>query len=126
MPRLLLWLFLTGHLFSWLIAQSPSPPFEQPSGDTLADLRLQPGLAASQPHPVLGHTTLPFRLDEGHEVQLRVFDAQGQLVTTLIDGYLPAGNYSPVFRHPGYPRGIYLYQLDIDQLSYTGKLLLLQ
>jgi hypothetical protein len=121
MRQLLLWLFLTGPLFSLLIAQPPFPP-----ADSLPEARLSLALAAAQPHPVLGHTTLPFRLDEGHEVLLRIFDAQGKLVKVMINGYLPPGDYSPVFYHPGYPPGVYLYQLEIDQLRYAGKLLLLQ
>ena len=87
MRQLLLWLFLTGHLFSLLIAQSSFPPADSLLADSLAAWQVTDGLAAAQPHPVLGHTTLPFRLDEGHEVLLRIFDAQGKLVKVIINGY---------------------------------------
>jgi matrixin/flagellar hook capping protein FlgD len=43
--------------------------------------------------PRLGGAILRFALAEGAEVRLQMFDVSGRLLTTLVDGYRPAGEH---------------------------------
>ncbi|MGH7731437.1 MAG: FlgD immunoglobulin-like domain containing protein [Candidatus Eiseniibacteriota bacterium] len=43
--------------------------------------------------PRVGGALLRFALTEGADVRLQVFDVSGRLLTTLVDGYRPAGEH---------------------------------
>jgi len=50
------------------------------------------GVALSA-RPRVGGAVLRFALAEGADVRLQVFDVAGRLITTLVDGYRPAGEH---------------------------------
>jgi hypothetical protein len=92
-----------------------------------AELRL----AQNFPNPTLGATRIPFALPRAQQVTLRVFDAAGRVVATLLDRTLPAGNHSvewsgeisPGRRASG---GVYFYRLDSKSGSLSKRMILLQ
>jgi len=51
-------------------------------------------LAPPQPNPMTGGTTLAFALPLAGHVSLDVYDVSGRHVVNLVNGVLPAGNYS--------------------------------
>ena len=86
-------------------------------------------LDAPWPNPFNPATTLGFHVDRDGPVTLRVYDLQGRLVRTLVDGPLPAGRHQT--RWDGrdragrtVPAGVYLARLD-DGWRWRGRQLVL-
>jgi hypothetical protein len=81
-------------------------------------------LFQNYPNPFNPSTLIPFRLKERSYVKLRVYNIQGELVSTLVNETKEAGYYEIEFYGqsalPGADRltsGIYLYKLDITGQS---------
>lgn len=88
-------------------------------------------LVQNEPNPFRGTTAIRFGLGSGGPVALRVFDVNGQLVRTLYDGRLPAGEhavrwYGTDQAGQPVPAGVYFYKLDAAEQTTTKKLLLLR
>ncbi len=88
-------------------------------------------LAQNFPNPALGATRIPFALPRSERVTLRVFDAAGRVVATLVDRNLPAGSHSVEWRGeiaPGRraPGGVYFYRLDSKSGSLSKRMILLR
>jgi len=81
-----------------------------------------PGLALAQnsPNPFNPSTEIRFTLAQSGRVNLRVFDAAGRLVRTLVDGDLPADTHAVHWdgRADDGGRaaaGVYLYRLETPE-----------
>jgi hypothetical protein len=59
-------------------------------------------------------------------VQLKVYDALGNEVATLVDGLKSAGEYEVTFSANGLTSGIYFYKLNAGSFSETKKMILLR
>jgi flagellar hook assembly protein FlgD len=62
---------------------------------------------------------------------VRIYDAAGRLVRTLVDGARPAGRYSELWdgldsRGGAVASGIYFYRLDAGAFTQTKKMVLLR
>jgi hypothetical protein len=96
-------------------------------GRSTKALRLQP----NEPNPFRGATVIRFGLTQDGPVALRVFDLNGQLVRTLYQGRMPAGEHTLPWLgtdqagRPA-PSGVYFYRLDAESQTNTRKLLLLR
>ncbi len=71
-----------------------------------------------------GVVDLHFRLPEGADTRLTVFDIQGRVVERVVDGYLAAGEQSMTWSGAGLPSGVYFYRLEAGPVRATGKLIL--
>ncbi len=78
------------------------------------------------PNPFNPTTQISFRLAEGGDVTLRIYDVLGREVSTLVDERLQAGNHSRAFDAYGLGGGVYFYRLQSGQHSQTMKMLLLK
>ncbi len=83
------------------------------------------------PNPFNPSCTIRYDLPEGAGVSLRVFDVNGSLVRTLVDGWRGPGVHSETWdgrAHDGspLPSGIYFYSVEAGQLEATRKMLLLR
>jgi len=94
-----------------------------------------PILGANAPNPFSSATAFTFRVPEGAgretPVRLRVFDINGRLVRTLVDGPLAAGSHRAQFdgrREDGtrLGAGIYFYRLDLGGLTRSRKMVLVR
>jgi len=52
------------------------------------------GLQPNYPNPFNSGTVIPFALPEDQDVELNVFNLDGQQVATLVDGTRPAGTHA--------------------------------
>ncbi|MCP4573930.1 MAG: T9SS type A sorting domain-containing protein [bacterium] len=73
-------------------------------------------LHQNYPNPFNPQTTIAFELQQKGKVKLRVFDARGHLVRTLVDGNREVGPHAVIWdgkdsRGRGAAAGVYLYQL---------------
>jgi hypothetical protein len=88
-------------------------------------------LAQNHPNPFNPRTTIRFALPRAQDVTLRIFDVQGKLVRTLIEGPQTAGAHEAVWegrddRGGQVPSGTYLYRLRSGDGDETRKMLLLK
>lgn len=89
-----------------------------------------PGLVKLQqswPNPVNGSSTIRFELERQGNVRLRIFDAGGRLVRTIMNDQMPAGSHTRVWDgRDGNGRdaasGIYFYELDFEGQRLANKL----
>ena len=88
-------------------------------------------LAQNFPNPFNPTTRISFGLAAPADVSLRIYDAAGRLVRTLVEGARPAGNYSELWdgRDSGgraVASGIYFYRLTAGAFTETRKMALLR
>jgi hypothetical protein len=83
-------------------------------------------LAQNYPNPFNPATTISFDLPSRSFVSLKIFDALGREVSTLISEELPPGTYSQQWRAKALPSGVYFYRLQTVNSAETKKLILLR
>ena len=89
-------------------------------------------LSQNYPNPFNSQTTLSFEIiDKKSRVNLSVFNMRGQKVKTLIDNTIMSGRYEVIWDSKNelgvnVSSGIYLYRLEADGISKTGKMILLK
>ncbi len=85
----------------------------------------------NKPNPAMGSATLAFNLPVEAKVTLRIFDASGSLVKTLVNRPMPPGRHSVVWdgtdsRGRRASSGVYFYSIEAGSYSDTKKLILVQ
>jgi hypothetical protein len=84
-------------------------------------------LEQNYPNPFNPTTTINFSIPKSSKVTLKVFDALGKEVATLLDEFKSAGNYSSDFTAAsGLTSGVYFYTITADNFTSTKKLMLLK
>jgi hypothetical protein len=78
------------------------------------------------PNPFNPSTTIDYALPRASFVSIRIYDALGQEVATLVGEEKPAGKHSAIFDASGLPSGAYLCRLQAAGMSATTRLLLLR
>ena len=89
------------------------------------------GLGQNEPDPFGESTRITFTLDRERIVTLRVYDVEGRLLRTLVDGAAQPGVHRVRWdgrSHLGtrLSSGIYFYRLNSGDLSVTRKAILLR
>jgi hypothetical protein len=97
-------------------------------GDHQNELADRITLAQNYPNPFNAGTLITFKIPSGmaeRSVKLSVYNIQGQLIDTLLDRPMPAGNYS--IRWDGNAAsGTYFYRLHVNGQVITGRMILLK
>ncbi len=83
-------------------------------------------LEQNYPNPFNPSTKIRYKLAEGSNVSLVVYNVLGKEVAQLVNGYQSEGSYSVIFYADNLPGGIYFYTLTTDRYSKTNKMLLLK
>lgn len=83
-------------------------------------------LYQNYPNPFNPITTIKFSTPHSGNVLLKVFNLLGQEIETLVDEYLPSGNFSVQFAGQNLPSGIYIYELRTENFTTTKKMVLLR
>lgn len=83
-------------------------------------------LSQNYPNPFNPATTISFSLPSGSFVTLKVFDALGREVSSLLAEELPAGTHSRQWNASEFPSGVYYYRLQARSFNETRKLVLLR
>ncbi|HQV32122.1 MAG TPA: T9SS type A sorting domain-containing protein, partial [Calditrichia bacterium] len=98
------------------------------------EIPLQPmdyRLAQNYPNPFNPETTISFQMARKGTANLTVYNALGQVVTTLVDGVLNTGPQQVLWDGrdrfgKGVASGVYFYQLRTDSFSETRKMMLIR
>lgn len=91
-------------------------------GGLPVDFKLQ----QNYPNPFNPTTNITFSLPKAGNVTLKVYDAIGNEVATLINGYLTAQSYNAEFNAAGVASGVYIYKLEYDNRSFSKKMVLMK
>jgi len=83
-------------------------------------------LGQNYPNPFNPTTTIRYQLSDSHDVLLRVYDALGREVATLVDRRQSAGEYAAVFDGSTLASGIYFYRLAAGEFISEKKMVLLK
>ncbi len=99
------------------------------SSDKIIPLKFE--LRQNHPNPFNPTTTISYELDKQQTVTLRIYDTNGSLVKTLINGTQESGNHEVVWDGRNsegirVPTGIYFYELINQQGSSAKKMVMLK
>ena len=83
-------------------------------------------LGPNVPNPFNQTTQIPYRLVEPGRVRLVIYNAVGQPVRTLVDGFREAGSYEVVWNAGDIASGVYWARLSGPRSAATRRLLLLK
>jgi hypothetical protein len=67
---------------------------------------------SNYPNPLTNFTRIQYSLPQSSTVSLKVFDATGRQIATLVNGALPAGHYFLSFDASRLDKGVYYYTLQ--------------
>jgi len=113
-------------------AKFPKEAGDDEEGDDDTEIAAVPTeyvLEQNYPNPFNPSTTISFALPEAGNVNLAIYDINGQLVKTLVSGSMPAGRHSVVWDGTGtnglrVASGMYLYRLEANGFLAQKKLVL--
>lgn len=83
-------------------------------------------LTGNYPNPFNPNTTIRFGLPDADKVLLQVFNVNGQLIATLVDGYLEPGYHDVNFNGQRLSSGIYLYKLSTADFTAIKRMLIIK
>ncbi len=84
-------------------------------------------LEQNYPNPFNPETSIRFVLKENTKATLKVYNALGELGTTLFDGIADAGRYYDIkFNGNNLSSGVYIYTLDAGKYHQTRKMMLMK
>ena len=83
-------------------------------------------LSQNYPNPFNPTTTINYSLPKAGNVKLTVYNAIGCKVSTILNEYKPAGNYSIQFKATNLASGIYLYRLESGNYAAVKKFIILK
>jgi len=79
-------------------------------------------LEQNYPNPVQDKSTIRFSLKQTNQVNIRVYNTVGQLVSELVDDVLNQGTYTTTFDASNLPVGAYIYTLQAGTVTLSKVL----
>jgi hypothetical protein len=83
-------------------------------------------ISQNYPNPFNPTTTINFSLEKAGHVTLKVYDAVGREVATLVDGPKNASTYNVTFDASGLTSGTYVYTIEVDNQKVSKKMVLMK
>ena len=83
-------------------------------------------LLSAYPNPFNPVTTIPFSLPFHDHVNISVYDIQGNLVQTLLDNEMQAGQHDVSWNAAGLPSGMYYYSITTSTINLTRSVVLVK
>ena len=125
--------FVSSHSRALSTPDSPSyvdiPVVGDPVGVVVKQTRALPegfSLLQNYPNPFNPSTTISYQLPAQSHVSLKVFDALGREVTTLVDGVEEPGYRAVKWDASQFASGIYFYRLHAGDFERTNKMIVIK
>jgi hypothetical protein len=83
-------------------------------------------LAQNYPNPFNPSTKISFALPKAGNVELKIYDILGREVTTLVNEFRIAGNYTVDFNASNLASGVYFYRIKSGDFIDTKKMVLMK
>ncbi len=83
-------------------------------------------LKQNYPNPFNPMTKITFSLPVKQHVRIDVYNILGQLVETVVDKEMDAGNHTILFDGSPFATGVYMYRLQAGETAITRKMLLIK
>jgi len=83
-------------------------------------------LAQNYPNPFNPSTVIQYSLGTGRHCTLTVYDALGETIDMIVNGYVPAGAHAVSFDRKDLPSGLYWYRLVAGNTVLTRSMLILE
>ncbi len=90
------------------------------------EIPLFTGLLQVTPNPFNEKCTIKYSIKEACEVQLKIFNAVGEIVKIYSKNINTAGEHSIEFKADSNPQGIYFFKLQMGDIVNYGKLMLVR
>jgi hypothetical protein len=90
---------------------------------------IQPGkfsLSQNYPNPFNPSTVIEYSISHSGHVELRVYDALGREVRTLVSSIQNPGSYSVTFNASGLSSGVYFYRLTAGEFDRVKRMILIK
>ena len=90
---------------------------------------LTPGsyyLAQNYPNPFNPSTKIKYSIPQLSQVTLKIFNALGEEIATLVNEEKVAGYYSVEFNAATLPSGVYFYRIQAGEFVQTKKMILIK
>lgn len=91
-----------------------------------SEVPLKYNLYQNYPNPFNPVTNIKFDIVNAGEVTVKIYDAVGREVTTLLNERLVPGSYSVDWNAGSFSSGVYFYNIKINGYSNTKKMVLLK
>ncbi len=83
-------------------------------------------LQQNRPNPFNPFTAIEYRLPNAGNARLEVYNASGQLVDVLVDGFQSAGSHMATWNTHNHSSGVYFYRFTFGGHAETRKMTLLK
>ena len=81
-------------------------------------------LQQNYPNPFTSSTNITFKLEEGNNVTLNIYNQQGAVIETLVSVYVSSGEHTYTWQSSGYSRGMYFYTLTAAGKVQVKKMII--
>ena len=120
------WNTLRGNKGKTASFNDPRTPIEDPINPNLVDI-----LHQNYPNPFNPETTISFSIKNNEHVRLSIYNIRGQLVKTLINDDLNAGEHFVVWDGNDYNNltvssGLYFYRIETNTFNDVKRMVLLK
>jgi hypothetical protein len=113
----------TVQKYKFIILSTTSHPIGiEPQTGQVTDYHLK----QNYPNPFNPSTTIEYSISRNANVQILIYNELGQLVNTLTEGQKKAGSYKAVLDGNNLASGVYFYQLIVDNVPETKKMVLVK
>lgn len=83
-------------------------------------------LSQNFPNPFNPSTVIKYSVPVASKVRIDVYSVTGQLVSTLVDGVVAAGNHEVTMKADNLSSGVYIYKLNAGNVTLSKKMQLLK
>ena len=101
-------------------------PQAQPRSESRSVVPQQLELLSCYPNPFNPSTRINYSLGQATNVEIKVYNLQGQLVTTLLDERLDAGRHQTVFRPEDLATGLYFISIATPDMRQVEKVMFIK
>jgi 1,4-alpha-glucan branching enzyme len=114
------------HIYTTVKLPTPEPyiidDVEKTNDKIITDFYLE----QNYPNPFNPSTRIKYQMPESGNVTLKIYDAMGREIKTLVDQFKQGGIYEIYFNASDLASGVYFYQLKANNFVSTRKMLLLK